>query len=37
MLSTSMTPEAYEHAGRSVGIVTVLGFAVAFAINWIEN
>jgi ZIP family zinc transporter len=37
MLATSMIPEAYEHAGRSVGLVTVLGFIVAFAINWIEG
>jgi ZIP family zinc transporter len=37
MLATSMIPEAYEHAGRSVGLVTVLGFIVAFAINWLEG
>jgi ZIP family zinc transporter len=37
MLATSMMPEAYEHAGRAVGMVTVLGFAVAFAINWLEG
>jgi zinc transporter, ZIP family len=37
MLATSMMPEAYEHAGRSVGLVTVLGFIVAFAINWLEG
>lgn len=37
MLATSMMPEAYEHAGRSVGVVTVLGFAVAFAINWLAG
>jgi zinc transporter, ZIP family len=34
MLSTSMMPEAYERAGRLVGLVTTLGFAVAFALNW---
>jgi len=34
MLSTSMTPEAYEHAGRAVGLATTLGFAVAFSMNW---
>jgi ZIP family zinc transporter len=32
MLATSMMPEAYEHAGRSVGVVTVLGFILAFGI-----
>jgi ZIP family zinc transporter len=35
MLSTSMMPEAYEHAGAPVGLVTTFGFAVAFAINQI--
>ncbi|HEU4426015.1 MAG TPA: ZIP family zinc transporter [Pilimelia sp.] len=34
MLSTTMMPEAYEHAGRTVGLVTTFGFALAFAINW---
>jgi ZIP family zinc transporter len=37
MLATSMIPEAYEHAGRVVGIVTVFGFSVAIAINWLEG
>jgi zinc transporter, ZIP family len=37
MLATSMMPEAYEHAGRVVGLVTVFGFAVAFALNWLEG
>lgn len=37
MLATSMMPEAYEHAGRAVGLVTVLGFVVAFAVNWAEG
>jgi ZIP family zinc transporter len=37
MLSTSMIPEAYEHAGRPVGLMTTLGFAVAFAINWLSG
>jgi ZIP family zinc transporter len=37
MLATSMMPEAYEHVGRAVGIVTVLGFAVAFGVNWLEG
>jgi zinc transporter, ZIP family len=37
MLATSMMPEAYEHTGRAVGFVTVLGFSLAFAINWLEG
>ena len=37
MLTTSMIPEAYEHAGRAVGLITVLGFWVAFALNWLER
>ena len=37
MLSTSMMPEAYEHAGRAVGLLTTFGFALAFAINWLEG
>ena len=37
MLATSMMPEAYEHAGKAVGFVTVLGFAVAFGINWLDS
>jgi ZIP family zinc transporter len=37
MLATSMMPEAYEHAGRAVGVVTVFGFAVAFLTNWLAG
>ena len=37
MLATSMMPEAFEHAGRAVGLLTVFGFAVAFGINWLEG
>jgi ZIP family zinc transporter len=36
MLSTSMMPEAYEHARRWAGMSTVLGFAVAFTVNWMS-
>jgi zinc transporter, ZIP family len=32
MLVDTMIPEAFAHAGRSVALVTVLGFAVGFAI-----
>jgi len=34
MLSTTMMPEAYKHAGRWVGVATTVGFAVSFAIHW---
>ncbi len=33
MLSNSMLPEAHENGGRAVGLMTVLGFAVAFALS----
>jgi ZIP family zinc transporter len=36
MLSTSMMPEAYEHAGRAVGLATTLGFFTAYLIHWAE-
>jgi ZIP family zinc transporter len=29
MLADSMMPEAFEHGGKTVGLVTVLGFAIA--------
>jgi ZIP family zinc transporter len=32
MLADTMIPEAYEHAGRVVALVTVLGFALGFVI-----
>ncbi len=32
-----MIPEAYERAGRIVGIAVTLGFATAFAIHWIDT
>jgi ZIP family zinc transporter len=37
MLATSMVPEAYEHGGRVVGLMTTLGFAVAFGINLLQG
>jgi ZIP family zinc transporter len=37
MLSTSMIPEAYEHALRRAGLATTFGYAVAFAINWVAS
>ena len=36
MLSQTMMPEAYEHGGKVVGVVTTLGFAVAFAIHTLD-
>lgn len=33
MLAQTMMPEAYEYGGKMVGIVTTLGFAVAFTIH----
>jgi hypothetical protein len=37
MLTTSLIPEAYEHAGRAVGIVTVFGFIVAYGVHLLEG
>ena len=28
-----MMPEAYEHGGKLVGVMTALGFAVAYALH----
>lgn len=36
MLADTMMPEAFEHGGKLVGIVTTLGFALAFAISALE-
>jgi ZIP family zinc transporter len=36
MLSDTMMPEAFEHGGRAVGLVTTAGFALAFALHLIE-
>jgi ZIP family zinc transporter len=33
MLANTMMPEAYERGGKLVGVVTTLGFAVAYAIH----
>jgi ZIP family zinc transporter len=37
MLATSMMPEAYEHAGRPVGISTVVGFILAYGVHLLEG
>jgi zinc transporter, ZIP family len=36
MLADTMMPEAFEHGGKLVGVVTTLGFGLAFAISAIE-
>jgi ZIP family zinc transporter len=33
MLADTMLPEAVEHAGRLVGLVTALGFVAAFLLS----
>jgi zinc transporter, ZIP family len=37
MLATSMMPEAYEHAGRPVGVSTVVGFILAYGVHLLEG
>jgi ZIP family zinc transporter len=35
MLADTMMPEAYEHAGSVAGLVTTIGFLVAFGLaSW---
>jgi len=36
MLADTMMPEGYEHGGKMVGLVTVLGFAMAFFLSTLE-
>ena len=36
MLAETMMPEAFEHGGKLVGVVTTFGFALAFAISALE-
>jgi ZIP family zinc transporter len=36
MLANTMMPEAFEHGGRWVGVVTTLGFAVAFGLHLLD-
>jgi zinc transporter, ZIP family len=36
MLADTMMPEAFEHGGKLVGIVTTFGFALAFGISALE-
>ena len=37
MLAQTMMPEAYKHGGKWVGVVTTLGFAVAFRIHTLTD
>jgi ZIP family zinc transporter len=36
MLADTMTPEAFEHGGSLVGLLTVVGFALAFWLSTVE-
>ena len=36
MLAQTMMPEAFEHGGKFVGVVTTLGFAVAYTIHTLD-
>jgi zinc transporter, ZIP family len=36
MLADTMMPEAFEHGGKAVGLVTTLGFGLAFALTKLE-
>jgi zinc transporter, ZIP family len=36
MLADTMMPEAHEHAGKLVGVVTTLGFVIAVAIHLLD-
>ena len=36
MLANTMMPEAFEHGGKAVGLVTTLGFGLAFALTKLE-
>ena len=36
MLADTMMPEAFEHGGKAVGLVTTFGFALAFAVSSLE-
>jgi len=36
MLADAMMPEAFEHGGKLAGVVTTLGFAVAFTIHTLD-
>jgi len=33
MLADTMMPEAFEHGGKAVGLLTTLGFGLAFLVS----
>ena len=35
-LADTLMPEAYEHGGKLVGLLTTLGFGLAFALTMLE-
>jgi ZIP family zinc transporter len=37
MLADTMMPDAFDHGGRVAGLVTTLGFVVAFTIAYLEQ
>ena len=37
MLADAMMPEAFEHGGKLVGIITVMGFLVAAILSAMES
>jgi ZIP family zinc transporter len=36
MLAETMMPEGYQYGGKWVGVVTTIGFAVAFTIHTLD-
>jgi ZIP family zinc transporter len=36
MLADTMMPEAFEHGGKLVGVLTTIGFGIAFAISALD-
>jgi ZIP family zinc transporter len=36
MLADAMMPEAFEHGGKLVGLITVIGFLTAAALTFVE-
>ena len=36
MLADTLMPEAFEHAGNIAGVVTTLGFGLAFALSLLD-
>ena len=36
MLADTLIPEAFEHAGKAAGLVTTLGFGLAFALTLLD-